>query len=34
VVDPGAVGEVLAATALHDPRPIGLVTDVPGVVVV
>jgi phosphoribosylformylglycinamidine cyclo-ligase len=34
VVDPGAVDEVLAATALHDPRPIGLVTDVPGVVVV
>jgi hypothetical protein len=33
VVDPHAVDGVLAATALHDPRPIGVVTDVPGVIV-
>jgi phosphoribosylformylglycinamidine cyclo-ligase len=33
VVDPDAVDGVLAATALHDPRPIGVVTDVPGVIV-
>jgi phosphoribosylformylglycinamidine cyclo-ligase len=33
VVDPAAVDDVLGATALHDPRPIGVVTDEPGVVV-
>jgi phosphoribosylformylglycinamidine cyclo-ligase len=31
VVEPGAVEDVLAATALHDPRPIGAVTAGPGV---
>lgn len=33
VVDRDAVDEVLAATAIHDPRPIGVVSDEPGVVV-
>ena len=33
VVDPAGVDDVLGATALHDPRPIGVVTDEPGVVV-
>jgi phosphoribosylformylglycinamidine cyclo-ligase len=33
VVDPEAVDAVLSATILHDPRPIGVVTGEPGVVV-
>ncbi len=33
VVDPESADAVLAATALHDPRPIGVVSDEPGVVV-
>ena len=31
VVDPGAVDQVLAATTLHEPRTIGMVTDESGV---
>ena len=34
VVDPQAVDEVVAATTLHQPRPIGMVTGEPGVAVV